>query len=114
MRIALFVEGRSDRDSLSILARRVSPNLGLETRVLPRGDLLNATKVSAFINQDIGTGGSGISRVLVCVDSECTPEQELLNIVTPIEKEIKRRVKNLLVTYCGLFMPQRHGWRQTV
>jgi hypothetical protein len=100
MRVALFVEGKSDRDTLSILARRVFPSLGLETRVLARGDLLNATKVAAFINQDIGT--RSVSRVLVCVDSECTPEGEMLKIVTPVEKEIKRKVKHLSVAYCGV------------
>ncbi len=102
MKISLFVEGSSDKDTLPILARKISADLGFVTRVLPRGDLLNATKVGAYINSDIKIKYQDIVRVIVCPDSECTPEEEFLKIALPIEKQVRDLVKNPPVHYCGV------------
>ncbi len=102
MKISLFVEGPSDEDTLPILARKISANLGFVTRVLPRGDLLNAKKVGAYINADIKIKHQDILKVIVCPDSECTPEEEFLKIALPVEKELRDLVKNPPVYYCGV------------
>ena len=102
MKISLFVEGPSDEDTLHKLARKISPNLGFITRVLPRGDLLNAAKVEAYINADVKVKHQDILKVIICPDSECTPEDEFLRIVLPIEKEVRALVKNPPVYYCGV------------
>ncbi len=102
MKISLFVEGPSDEDTLTKLARKISPNLGFITRVLPRGDLLNAAKVGAYINADIKVKHHDILKVIVCPDSECTPEKEFLKIVLPIEKELRVLVVDPPVYYCGV------------
>jgi hypothetical protein len=101
MKISLFVEGSSDEDTLPKLARKVSPNVGFITRVLPRGDLLNAAKVGAYIKA-ITTKHQDILKVIVCPDSECTPEEEFLKIVLPIERDLRDLVKKPPVYYCGV------------
>lgn len=102
MKISLFVEGQSDEDTLPKLARKISPNLGFITRVLPRGDLFNATKVCAYIDADIKIKHQDILRIIVCPDSECTPEAEFLRLALPIEKQVRAVVKNPPVHYCGV------------
>ncbi len=102
MKISLFVEGPSDEDTLPILARKICPNLGFVTRVLPRGDLLNAAKVGAYISADIKIKHQDILKIIVCPDSECTPEKEFLKIIVPVEKELRHLVKYPPVYYCGV------------
>jgi hypothetical protein len=102
MKIALFVEGQSDRDTLTALARQISPNSAFVPRVLARGDLLNAEKAFAYIEADIKIKHPDVTRVLLCPDSECTPHEDFLRIVQPIENTLKRLVGSLSVHYCGV------------
>jgi len=101
MKIALLVEGPSDKLTLPILAKKVAPGHSFVARVLGRGNLLNAEKVFAFVEYMKGQDNA-IRKVLLCVDSECTPEAELLKIVSPQETKLKRLIKSPLVMYCGV------------
>jgi hypothetical protein len=102
MKIALFVEGPSDQETLSILARGVSARLGFVTRVLARGDMLNVIKVSAYIQDDIRKQHRDVRKILICVDSECTDEEKLFEIVRPLERQLRKLVRDPPVFYCGV------------
>lgn len=102
MKIALFVEGPSDRDTLSILAQKVSPGTGLVTRVLGRGNLLNPDRVRVFIEEDVKKQHSDVRKVVLCVDSECTREEDLLDTLRPLERQLRRLVGNPPVFYSAV------------
>ena len=88
MKIAIFVEDKY-YEPYRILARKImGKQTGLEIRWKKRHDLLKYEKIYNYISCDILQEHPDISKIIVCVDSECTPETET-------EKEIKK-VENLL------------------
>ncbi len=98
MKIALFVEGRtrpsSEEKTIKVLARKIIPReIGIESRLIERGDLLtNINKVSSCIN-DILQDHPDISKIIVCVDSHCTPKEENEKKARNIEKNLKVKVE---------------------
>jgi len=56
--------------------------------------LLNKEKVCSHITNDILQEHSDVSKVIVCVDSECTPPQEIEKEVRKVEKNITSEVKH--------------------
>lgn len=85
MKIVLLVEGPSDANTLKVLVKKI---LGEQANVIPkprrgRGNLLKAEKVLKYINTLLRRNPD-VSKIIVCVDSECTPEDET-------EREIKMR-----------------------
>ena len=102
MKIALFVEGSSDRDSLSILARRVRAGVGVVSRVLSRGDLLNPQKVLVYVREDILPQHRDTTKIILCVDWECTQESEASRIVKPLQAELNRIQRRPPAFYCSV------------
>jgi len=102
MKIVLFVEGSSDKETLSILAKRISPEYGIVTRVLGRGNLLNAQRISVYIEEDIKKQYRDVRKVLLCVDSECTPEREWERTVAPVRRALTDLVRHPPVFYCAV------------
>ncbi|MEO0115781.1 MAG: DUF4276 family protein [candidate division WOR-3 bacterium] len=97
MKIALIVEGRtrpsSEERVITILARKIVPReVGITSRIINRGDLLNnERKVYACVN-DMLQDNPDISKVIICVDSECTPEEDIKNMVVKIEKNLTEKI----------------------
>ena len=112
MRIAIFVDGKSDKPTLDILAEKVlgnrSPKPGREILLLPRGDFFSAPKVSAqlkFLHQtrpDIG-------KVILCLDCECTPAEDIQSQLTKVQEEVRRDHPSLSPTIV-LKVHALEGW----
>lgn len=89
MKFALLVEGDSDSKTLSILIKKIlGEKVGVIARVVGQGNLLKARKVCAYI-QDIIRENPDVIKILACIDSECTSEQETKGLIKPVEKEVK-------------------------
>ena len=97
MKIALVVVGRtrpsSEEKTLREIARKVIPReIGIESRLIARGDLLNnINKVTSCINE-ILFDHPDISKIIVCVDSHCTQIEENERKARKIEKDLKTKV----------------------
>lgn len=94
MKIALLVEGPSDEQTLKILIHKIlGKQVSIESRVLRgRGNILNERKVRAIINNVIANHPE-VSKTIVCVDSECTPEDETQKEVEETGKIVKAGTK---------------------
>ena len=77
MSLGLFVEGRSDKEAIPILIRKVLEPQGSPVKLICRnlrgkGDILKTKKIKghleALLEQD-----PEIAKVIVCVDSNCDP-----------------------------------------
>lgn len=92
MKIALLVEGVSDAKTFAILIKKIlGEKVGVIPRVVGQGNLLKARKVCAYI-QDIINENPDVTKILACLDSECTPEQETKELIKPVEKEVKNAI----------------------
>ena len=92
MRIGLFVEGKSDKETLRIITQRI---LGEKTSVIvrnfkTRGNLLDARKVSS-VAEVLLEYYKNISKIIVCVDFECTPKEEAERQVKKIERSVNTK-----------------------
>jgi hypothetical protein len=101
LRIAIFVDGPSDKQTIRILTEKLlinrSPKPALKLLLLPRGDFFSAPKVSAqlkFLHQmhhDIG-------KVILCLDCECTPEEDIQPQLTKVQEEVRQNHPSLNAT----------------
>lgn len=109
MKIGLLVEGESDKNTFRILIPRVlGRQVSIVTRVLRgRGNLLNERKVRA-IADEIAISHPEVSKILVCIDSECTPEDETQKEVRKAEKIVKSGVKHPI--YYITVLHALEGW----
>ena len=94
------MEGESDEKVLPILGHRIltgSPAFkALNLR--GKGNLLNLTKVASIIKYNLRESHD-ISKVLLCIDSECTDvEATKLQLATP-EQALQRSFPDLPVRY---------------
>lgn len=94
MKIAIFIEEQSSKKAIKIFVRKIlGERIGIVIRVRKRGDLLNKEKIKAYIENDILLEHNDISKFIVCVDSECTPEEEMTKLTCKIETSLKLKVK---------------------
>ncbi len=109
MKIALFVEGLSDKETLSILVKKIlGEQFGVITKVFRgKGNLLNEREVYTRI---IYTTQEhlDLSKILVCVDSECTPEDQTERELKKVEDSIKTKTQ-LPIYYVGV-IHALEGW----
>jgi hypothetical protein len=112
LKIALFVDGPSDRETLRILAGKLLINRsrkpGLEFRVLPRGDFFSALKVSAYI-KDLHRTHPDVGKVILCLDCECTPVMEVQPKLLKVQDEVRRDHPTLKPTFV-LKVHALEGW----
>ncbi|MFQ6057731.1 MAG: DUF4276 family protein [Anaerolineae bacterium] len=88
--MALFVEGKSDKDAIPELVRRfLSASPGIICRIVRRGDMFNSAKIKAHLGPLL-KGHPDVSKVIVCVDSECTDPAEIREEASRIEQELNR------------------------
>lgn len=110
MKIALLVEGPSDNETLAILVKKI---LGESTSVIPRvlrgrGNVLNAQKVCS-VAQFLLQRSPDVSKIIVCVDSECTPGDQTEREIGEIEKFVNTRVQGCPVHYIAV-IHALEGW----
>jgi len=111
VKITLFVEGPSDRDTLSILVKRI---LGEQISIIPKvgrgkGDLLNERKVSTQIRHIIRKHPD-ISKIIVCVDSDCTSADETEKEIKKVETAIKAGIQQKYPIYYVGVVHALEGW----
>jgi len=94
VKIAFFIEEPSSQKPIQLLVRKIlGKKIGTVIRVKKRGDLLDEEKIEAHISKDILLEHDDISKFIVCVDSECTPEEEMAKITCEIETSLRSKVK---------------------
>jgi len=114
MKIALFVEGPSDKVALPILVKRI---LGERTSVIlndfhGRGNLLNVKKVCA-VAQFLLQQSPDVSKIMVCVDSECTPGDQTEREIREIEKSVNARLQHRCSVHYIAVIYALEGWLLT-
>jgi hypothetical protein len=112
LRIAIFVDGPSDRDTLKILTRKLlaerKPTPGLEFRVLPRGDFFSSSKISAYLAYLCRTHPD-VRKAILCLDCECTPTEEVQPKLSDVQRETRREHPSLNPTFV-LKVHALEGW----
>jgi hypothetical protein len=112
LRIALFVDGPSDRDTLKILVGKLlakrKPPPGLEFRVLPRGDFFSPVKVSAYL-RDFHRTHPDVNKAILCLDCECTPTEDIQPTLLKVQQEIRGEHPSLNPTFV-LKVHTLEGW----
>lgn len=95
-----MVEGESDEKALPILIRRTVPHPpGVKALNLRgRDNLLNIKRVSAVIEYNC-QANRNISKVLLCIDSECTDVAETQKEVAPKEKLLRQSFPQVAPSY---------------
>ncbi|MFQ5811628.1 MAG: DUF4276 family protein [Anaerolineae bacterium] len=90
MSIGLFVEGKSDKDTIPKLIRKF---LDTPPRIIPRtihrGEMLKSEKVKPYL-EALLKQHQDVEKVIVCVDSECTDPEEIWEEVSKVERELSR------------------------
>jgi hypothetical protein len=110
MKIALLVEGPSDEKTLkNIVPKILGESTSIVTRVLRgRCNLLNERKIRAVILNDILSTHPDVSKIIICVDFECTPEKEAKEEAERTEKYVRSGIHHPLY-----YIPVIHaleGW----
>jgi hypothetical protein len=112
LRIAIFVDGPSDRDTLKILARKLlaqrRPTPGLEFRVLPRGDFFSSPKISAYLTH-LHRTRPDVDKAILCLDCDCTPAEDIQPQLTKVQEEVRRSHPSLNPTIV-LKVHALEGW----
>lgn len=112
MSIALFVEGKSDRDALTILIRKILAAKNQRQRVIPRqvprGDMFSANKMAAHFVPLLAQHGDA-RKVIVCLDCECTDPNEIRERIASIQKRLAAQFPSVLVRYV-IVVHALEGW----
>lgn len=117
--ILLLVEGPSDRDALPILARKIA---GHSLKALPvgKGDLFQPGKLEIHV-QFARHQHPSISKVFLCVDSECTPIEDTQHRTRSLEATLAHEFPSLAIRYIivdhsleGWFMVDRGALRKVL
>jgi len=112
LKIAIIVDGKSDKPTLDILAEKLlsnrSPKPGRKFLLLPRGDFFSASKVSAqlkFLHQ----AHPDVVKVILCLDCECTAPEDIQPQLVKVQEEIRHDHPSLNPTFV-LKMHALEGW----
>jgi hypothetical protein len=112
LKIALFVDGQSDRDTLEILARKLlaqrKPTPGLGSYVLQRGDFFSSSKISAYLTYFHRTHPD-VNKAILCLDCECTPAEDIQPTLSKVQQEIRHEHPSLNPTFV-LKVHALEGW----
>jgi hypothetical protein len=107
MSIGLFVEGKSDKDTIPKLIRKLLDTPPkIIARTIHRGEMFKAEKVKPYL-EALLKQHQDIEKFIVCVDSECTDPEEIWEEVSKVERELNE--VGLLVRY-ALVVHALEGW----
>jgi hypothetical protein len=107
MSIGLFVEGKSDKDTIPKLIRKfLDTPPKIITRTIRRGEMFKAEKVWPYL-EALLKQHQDVEKVIVCVDSECTDPEEIWEEVSKAERELNE--VGLPVRY-ALVVHALEGW----
>jgi len=114
VKIALFVEGKSDKDTLRILLRRLlRERASVILRVFRgRGNLLNVEKVCA-VAQVLLRESPDVSKIIACVDSECTPGDQTEREIRKIEQSVNANIQHKCSVHYIAVIHALEGWLLT-
>lgn len=88
MSLGLFVEGKSDKDAIPQLIRRLlDPSPGIVPRTIHRGEMFAPQKVKPYV-EALLKQHQDIEKVIVCVDSECTAPEEIWEEASKVERAL--------------------------
>jgi len=88
MSIGLFVEGKSDRDTIPKLIRKLFDTPPkIVPRAIHRGEMFKSEKVRPYV-EALLKQHQDVEKVIVCVDSECTDPAEIREEVSKVEREL--------------------------
>jgi hypothetical protein len=107
MSIGLFVEGKSDKEAISALVRKLLdiPSK-IITRTIHRGEMFKPEKVKPYA-EALLKQHQDVEKVIVCVDSECTDPEEIWKEVSKAERKLNE--VGLPVRY-ALVIHALEGW----
>lgn len=97
MSLGIFVVGRSDKDVIPILLRKLGQTVTAR-RVVPQGDMLNADTMETHIRLLKATR-RGLTRILILMDSEGVDPEVTRQRTQPPQGELNRRIKRPQVDY---------------
>jgi hypothetical protein len=80
--LGIFVEGRSDRQTIPILIRKLGYVDAIEPRVVPQGEMLDESKMSRHVDALLAVQ-SGVGRIIVFRDSEGEDPKSTLKLTKP-------------------------------
>jgi hypothetical protein len=107
MSIGLFVEGKSDKDTIPKLIRKfLDAPLKIIPRTIHRGEMFKSEKVKPYV-EALLKEHQDVEKFIVCVDSECTDPEEICEEVSKVERELNE--VGLPVRY-GLVVHALEGW----
>jgi len=109
LKIALFVEGESDRRTISVFVKRIlGEHVGIVFRVFRgKGKLFDEREVRAVAAFALKEHPD-ISKIIVCFDTECTPPQEARKEAERMENLLRDQV-NRPVYYLSV-IHALEGW----
>ena len=91
MTIGLFVEGKSDKDTIPILIHKILKPHGVSPRVLtrkiPRGQMFDPLKVKPYA-EHLLKQHPGTSKIVICVDCECTDPSDIQDKVEAAQRKL--------------------------
>lgn len=97
MTVLLLVEGKSDRDTLPILARKLlTTNVSVRALSVGQGDLLSADKITVHIRFAVARQRD-IETVLLCIDSECTEILKTRRRIEAVAQAVSNQITGLTV-----------------
>lgn len=107
MSIVLFVEGKSDKDTIPKLIRKfLDPSPKIIPRTIHRGEMFKSEKVRPYL-EALLKQHQDVEKVIVCVDSECTDPAEIWEEVSKVERELNEM--GLPVRY-AVIVHALEGW----
>lgn len=90
MSLGLFVEGKSDKDTIPKLIRKFpDPSPKIIPRTIHRGEMFKSEKVKRYL-EALLKQHQDVEKVIVCVDSECTDPADIQRQVSKVERELSR------------------------
>jgi hypothetical protein len=93
--ILIYTEDEKGREPVKILAKKITPNVKVKVEWSSKGNLIsNSRKTAAQINQHI-SNNPDISKIIVCVDTECTQctEEQIHNAGNEVSVLVSKPVK---------------------
>ena len=89
MSLGLYVEGRSDKDTIPILIRKLGHRSRIVTKSVNQSELMIADKMARHLSELLRVHDD-IELVLVCIDSERTDPNLTIGRSRPVEQMLNR------------------------